>query len=525
LFAGVAATATGTEQALRGGTVIVGSFEPPNLNVFRHDSAPALWIGHMVILGAFSVDPRGVYVPNLIAGEPRITMNPFSLTYAIDPRARWSDGVPVSARDFVFTWQASVNPNIDIDPVLRAGYETISSARILGPKRVRFVFDKPYAEWKTLFDFVLPWHALRAQDINDIWRDAIDDPRTGTSISDGPFVFESWSRNDELTLTRNNRYWRKKPYLSGLTFRFLPDAASQVTALRARQVDLVLPPPTALTPADVRNERGFRVASGPLNIWEHLDFNFGPNANPTLRDPFVRRAIADAIDRNALVHDLAASFLPGLKPLQNAFVLPLTPAYKRHWQMWRYNPRAATALLRSHGCGKGLDGIFSCGGERLSFRFTTTAGNPMRQLAFERIQAQLEHVGIELQGDFEPAPLAFQRIQKGDWDISLFSWENGPDPTSGDVDIFRCHGPLNYNAYCNARVSALLTAASAAVRSGARAALLNRADELAAKDIPLLPLYAKVGYVLYNSRIRNVVWNPDVDHFVFWNAEKWWIGR
>jgi ABC-type transport system substrate-binding protein len=79
------------------------------------------------------------------------------------------------------------------------------------------------------------------------------------------------------------------------------------------------------------------------------------------------------------------------------------------------------------------------------------------------------------------------------------------------------------HAYCDARVSKQLGAAFSELRCDRRAALVNRADALMAKDVPLLPLYAKTGYVIYNSRIRNVVWNPGGDRLVFWNAQDWWI--
>jgi ABC-type transport system substrate-binding protein len=173
----------------------------------------------------------------------------------------------------------------------------------------------------------------------------------------------------------------------------------------------------------------------------------------------------------------------------HAVFQPFAPAYERHWQLWQYRPRTALAILRSHGCRRGQDGIFSCSGVRLSFRFTTTAGNPPRQLTFERVQAQLARVGIELQGEFEPPPLAFRRLQEsGDWDLFLFAWEVAPDQTEADVDIFGCRGKLNYGAYCNARVSKQLGAAFSELRFDRRAALVNRADALMAKDAPLLPL-------------------------------------
>jgi peptide/nickel transport system substrate-binding protein len=362
--------------------------------------------------------------------------------------------------------------------------------------------------------------------VNAVWRDAIDNPRTGTPISDGPFVFNSWNRGDRLTLVRNERYWGQKAYLSRLVFRFLPDAASQLAALRSERVDLVIPIPDQLLLSDLTGGPGLRVATGATSVWEHIGFNLGPKANPLLREPFVRKAIAYAIDRNTLIAEFYKTLLPGLKGLQSAVFLPFARAYEPHWQIWKYRPRAGLALLGSHGCRKGLDGIFSCSGQRLSFRFTSTAGNQLRELTFERVQAQLKEVGIELRRDFEPPPLAFRRLEEsGDWDLFLFGWNMSTDPTEGSANIFGCHGKLNYYGYCNARVSQLLARALAELRFKQRGALLNRADALMAKDVPFLPLFLKPGYTIYNKRIRNVVWNPSGDAFIFWNAQDWWIAR
>jgi peptide/nickel transport system substrate-binding protein len=522
-LAGVAVAGSDSSGARAGGTVVVGIVEPSDLNVLLRDSGVGLWIAGRVLLGAYSVNSRGEYVPSLIAHEPRITRKPFSLTYTIKRKARWSDGVPVSARDFVFTWRVSADAKIDTDPYQHGLYAHVVRARILDAKTVRFVLDAPFANWKDLFEFVLPWHALRGQDMRSVWRDAIDNPRTGDPISDGPFVFGSWSRGDRLTLVRNEHYWARKAHLSRLVFRFLPDAASQLEAFRSHLVDLVLPLPDKLLLSDLTARPGVRIAKGASNVWEHIAFNLGPKANPLLRSPFVRRAIAYGIDRHALVVQLYKELFPGLKILQSAVYLPFSPAYASHWQQWRYRPRTAVALLRSHGCRRGSDGIFSCRGRRLSFRFTSTSGNQLRQLTFEQVQAQLEAVGIELQADFEPPALAFPRLEAGDWEIFLFAWNMASEPTEGDASLFSCHAKLNVYGYCNARVTRLLDNALTKLRATRRAALLNRADALMAKDVPFLPLFVKPGYALYNSRIRNVVWNANADSMIFWNAQDWWI--
>src|SRR5215210_633349 len=509
-----------------GGTVSVAlDLEPPSLNVHLGLGAPysTSIVSDQVLASAYHDEgPAGSTVPSLAVGEPRTTAGSFSITYTIRQEARWSDGVPITARDFVFTWQLLARSKFAIPADTRALYDKIARAKILSPKRVRFVLREPLPQWKGLFGPVLPQHALAGEDFDEVWRDRIDNPKTGRPLASGPFIFESWNRGSRLTLVRNRSYWQRKAYLDRLDFRFLlPDFGAQIRAVRAGQVDLVgglgnVPPD------DLRTSPGIRVRSGSTVEFEHIDFQLGSKANPALKKPFVRQAIAYGIDRQSLTKALYRAVAPGLKTDDSAIYLPFQPAYRPHWQRWSFSPTNAIRLLRAHGCRRGDDGIFSCQGERLSFRFVSTAGSPLRERTFELLQPQLSRIGIDLVNAFGPRQLVLGPVlSSGDWDLALFSWGYAGDPAAL-VDVWGCKGAHNLTGYCNAKVTALFRKAATELRTSRRPPLLNRADALMAGDLPTLPLFARPGYVIYNSRIRNVVWNP-ID--VLWNAQDWWIAR
>jgi peptide/nickel transport system substrate-binding protein len=271
---------------------------------------------------------------------------------------------------------------------------------------------------------------------------------------------------------------------------------------------------------DLPNSPGIRVQSGGTTLWEHIDFQLGSKGDPALKQPFVRQAIAYGIDRKALTAQLYKGLAPGLKTNQSAIFLPFQRQYKPHWQIWSYNPQKAVHLLRSHGCRKGSDGIFSCDGRRLSLRFASS-GVGLRELTFDLIQLRLRRVGIDLVKDFS---LLFARdlLPQGDWDLALFAWERAVEPGVDSQDIWACKGEANYTSYCNRSVTRLLLKAATERRANRRAQLRNRADAQIARDLPTLPLFDKPGYLIYNSRIRNLTWNP-ID--VLWNAQDWWIAR
>ena len=277
-----------------------------------------------------------------------------------------------------------------------------------------------------------------------------------------------------------------------------------------------------MPPDDLRNSPGVRVLFGSSFEFEHIDFQLGSKGNPTLKKPFVRQAIAYGIDRKSLTNVLYKTVVPGLKTDQSAIYLPFQPAYRPHWQRWSFNRSKAIRLLTGHGCRRGSDGIFSCQGQRLSFRFLSTAGSPLRERTFEFIQPRLSRIGIDLVNAFGPRQLVLNNfLPSGDWDLALFSWSYGGDPAAL-VDVWGCKGGHNLSGYCNPKVTTLFRRAARELQAGKRPPLLNRADALMARDLATIPLFARPGYVIYNSRIRNVVSSP-ID--VLWNAQDWWIAR
>jgi ABC-type transport system substrate-binding protein len=509
-----------------GGTVSTAlPLEPPSLNLYLGLGAPYATgvISDQVLASAYHDEgPAGRIVPSLAVGEPSMTAGSFSVTYRIRQRARWSDGVPITARDFVFTWRLLAKSKFGIPPDTRSLYAKIARARILSPKRVRFVFVEPLPQWKELFAPVLPQRALAGEDFDEVWRDRIDNPKTGRPLASGPFIFESWNRGSRLTLARNRNYWQRKAYLDRLVFRFiLPDFGAQIRAVRAGQVDLIQP--LGDVPVeDLRGSHGISVLAGSTVWFEHIDFQLGTHGSPALKKPFVRQAIAQGIDRESLTSALYKALAPGLKTDQSAIYLPSQPAYRPHFQRWSFGRTKAMRLLSAHGCRRGGDGIFNCQGERLSFRFVSTAGDHLREAAFELIQLQLKRIGVDLVNAFGPRQLVLGPVlSSGDWDLALFSWGYAGDPAAL-ADIWGCSGAHNLIGYCNPKVTGLFRRAAREFRASARQPLLNRADALMARDLPTLPLFVKPGYAIYDSRIRNVVWNP-ID--VLWNAEDWWIAR
>lgn len=443
----------------------------------------------------------------------------FFVTYNIHPDAAWADGTPVTADDFMFTQEVIMNPDYDITS--RSGNDKIVSMQALDDKTVRFGFSEVFAPWQTLFGTILPKHELEGQDFNTYWNEAI-------TLGSGPFAFESWTKDQNITLVKNENYWRDSGDVQQIIVPFLEDSQTQVQALRGREIDMFYPQPQLDLVEQVSQIDGvtFEVGAGP--VWEHVDFN---HYLPPLDQAYVRQAISLGIDRQTILDTVIVPLKADAEVLQNSVWMVGTAFYEPHFDQWDYDPEAAVALLEENGCTLGDDGIYVCEGERLSFDWATTAGNEARELQFEIAQATLADIGIEVNAAFGPAAEVFSDenfygSNLTGWGIFNFAWVGSPDPFGGNT-IYKCEGEgpngegdLNNTGYCNPEVDDLLAATDLEVDPAARAALYNQADALAAADAMFLPLYQKPTFFAWDSTIQGPKDNA-TQIGPLWNVQDW----
>jgi peptide/nickel transport system substrate-binding protein len=520
LLAVAGAGGAATQQTPKlGGTIVVAQpDEPACLNPLLatcvDSSASVSFAVEKVLLPAFDVDGRFRYRPRLVSGVTVSRTPPVTLTYHIRPQARWSDGVPVTAADFVFTHAALLKLASSLPQSERAQLEHVQRVTAVGTKTVRVTLREPFSGWQALFPNVLPQHVLQGADLSKIWVERVDDPKTGEPIGDGPFLVESLERSKALTLTRNPQYWGAHlARVDRLVLRYGFEDA--VDSLMRGDLDMAffMPAPSA---ARFRNEPAFRVVSPPSAGYEHLAMRLGPGGHPALRNPLVRRALAYGIDRAAIVRAVAGP----REPLQSVVFLVQSPYQRRNWQQYEQRPALAGRLLARAGCRRGVDGIYRCAGRRLSLRFVTSPVVPSRPIVMTTVQAQLRRVGVEVVPTYATPKAFFETIlPRGHFDVALFGWFFDPNPAAATT-IYACNSPDNYTGYCSRSVSRALDHASRMLDPAAQARILNAADRWIAGDAPVLPLYQGSPSAVVRTSVKAFVrlpYNPFAD------AENWWL--
>jgi peptide/nickel transport system substrate-binding protein len=531
LSLGVLAVSAGAATPRRGGTLTTARPGITCLNPFGPcgiiHSDPAL---KQVLEGAFEVGPDLAFRPNLVR-RVEIGRNPFTLTYHIRPQAHWNDGVPVSAADFRFTYQVYATRPITGDPAAEL-YEKIRRVRVLGPKAFRVELREPFAGWRALFDVVLPSHALAGEDLTQIWRDRLDNPKTGRPIGSGPFLVSRMEPGRRLVLVRNANYWGPHTSYVDRWVNAFPahNPDDPLGPLRRNEVDFTATTPGSSAPmsaelaAEARRIPGWRVVVWPTLFAEHLMFRAGPGGHPALRNRLVRRAIAYGIDRIALARQANADLGRLARPMDSTVFFADEPSYRPNWAGYRYDPRRARQLLEQAGCRRGADGIYSCGGQRLRLRFFTTAGNPQREQAVLGMKAQLRRAGVDLEATYSlPRSLFGTVLPGGNFDAALFSWGSGA-PGGNVIPDVRCGDVQNWAGYCNRRTMRDVQAADRTLGQAERARVLNAVDAKLAADAAVLPLWQGVIRAAVRSPVRGFIGRGTQFNF-YENTEDWWLAR
>lgn len=505
----------GGGAAVEGGTVIFAAQrQPRTLNAVSPAGASAVneLIWSAVLSPLWRVTPIGVYEPLLLEGEPELGADPFSVTYTLREGLQWSDGEPLTAEDVVFTHEVIVAHDVEV--VSREGHHLVRRTEVLGDRKVRFEFRRPFAGWRAMFSeprsAILPRHLLAGKSVPAVWDERIP-------VASGPFEFDTWQRGQRLVLKRNESYWGARAALDEVILTFHGDAKAQMAALDAGDADVANPDANQQDLDAVSETTELDIRPGLQ--WESLDFNL--EAAPTDK-AFVRTAIARAIDREALAAAHGGDVTPSAKPLNNVLLLAGHPAYTDHWSsVIAHDPVAAEDLLLRHGCEK-PDDVYVCDGRPLSLEYLTTADVNGRIELFDQVREDLEAVGIRLSPRLVTSDeLRAAAMEDGSWNLLSF-WRPGHPNVWDSATAWRCDAPRSdsLGGYCNQAADGLLEAAGRIVDREQRDRLWNEADAVIARDVPTIPLFQRPTALAWNSRIEGPANNPTA-WGPLWNVGDW----
>jgi peptide/nickel transport system substrate-binding protein len=267
--------------------------EPASLDPYSADGAtPATSdLLRPVLPTLLGIDSSLHYTPSLATRVPSgkdVGDNPFSVTYHLDPRARWSDAAPITSGDVRFTWQVLHSPDTAFP---RASYyRNLTDVVAVDAQTVKLVFDKKYAPWRDLFsagDFILPSHLLAGNDPHDALKDL-------PPVSGGPYRIESWTRGLEIVYAPNPGWWGSRSHLARVRVEFVPDITTAIDLLAMGKTQALVTTTQLNLAKRLEKAKGANISARFGADWWELAFN---TRRAGVSDLAFRQAVAYGIER------------------------------------------------------------------------------------------------------------------------------------------------------------------------------------------------------------------------------------
>jgi peptide/nickel transport system substrate-binding protein len=342
-----------------------------------------------------------------------------TITWHLRHNVKWSDGVPFTADDVIFTIGVVLNPANN--EVGRTGWNLITSTQEPDKYTVVLHMSSPYSPFlETFFSSaggnpcLLPKHLLaQYPNINDV-------PYNAKPIGIGPFKYVRWDRASDVILEPNPLYWRGLPKLKQIIFKIIPRRDTALAELQGEELDMWWPIGGAYL-AQIQKLQPYTVLRQPGYMYNHLDFNV---TRPRVSDPAVRRAMLLATDR-VYIRDTIGH---GIGIVQDEVAPATSPYFDPTTAVTKYDPAAANALLDKAGWKLGADGIRAKNGIKLNIELASTTGTPDVDNQIELFRQMWKKVGIGINVRRYPAPMMFRPAADGgivysnDWDVLLFAW-------------------------------------------------------------------------------------------------------
>ncbi|MFN9066815.1 MAG: peptide ABC transporter substrate-binding protein, partial [Bdellovibrionales bacterium] len=364
------------------------------------------------------------------------------VTWNIKKNARWSDGVDLTCADFEYSLKVGKSPLVQVankeifDKIDRIEFDKKS------PKSCHFIYANDSWSYYQLPEFFpLPRHL--DEEIFNTNLDVKDGYSTKNIYSlekvlkasfSGPYKVLEVKPGSHLILEKNPNFYGKVPYFSKIVLKVIPHTNTFEAHLKSKNLDMIAPIGITLDQAldfekrwSSENDNAHQVIFKDGTIFEHLSFNMD---SPILKDINVRQALVLSINRD----DLTRHFFEGKQSPAEFYhprVCPWFPKNQEGIKKYPFSVRKAEEMLEKSGWKKNKDGFRYKDGQKLTFTFSTTAGNTIRQNVQAYMVNEWLKIGVDVQIKNFPARVLFGEVaKKRQFDgVIMHAWPVAPETT------------------------------------------------------------------------------------------------
>ena len=431
--------------------------------------------------------------------------------FKLNKNAKWSNGDPVTADDFVWSWKRILTASLgsqypDMLYYLVGAYEYHNGqidnfdevgVKALDTRTLKVNLKNPtpffigllshYSTWPVHKETVLKHGDI--DDRNGEWT------RPGNFVCNGPFQLKTWELNNKIVVEKNPHYYDASMVrLNEIHYYPVSNVMTEDRMFRAGQLHLTSSMPTQKCPIYIE-EKNPNLKIDPYMGTYFYRIN---TENETLSDVRVRKALAYSIDRQLLVDKVTQC---GQIPAYS-FTPPGSNGYQPSTEI-PYDPVLAKQLLAEAGYSS--DNPFP----KLEILFNTNEGH--RKVALAIQQMWQNELGIEVELVNQDWKVYLSREMVGDFQISRAGWIGDYEDPNTFLDLMRPNRGNNKTGWENMEFDALVEEANTINDQEKRYELLNEAEQILIDNMPIIPLYTYVRVYQLSPDVKG--FNPHIlDH-------------
>ena len=483
LPAGAAVVPPGTQLHATQTLVRNNGSEPETLDPALAESVGANNITRDLFEGLTASDNVGRIVPG--AAESWKQSDATTWVFKLRQNAKWSNGDPVTAQDFVFGIRRFVDPKTASTYAATFGIFLANGKDVAAGKKppaeigVKAI-DKFTLEVKTAFPVTFLPSLMSNNNLGPVHQAALekfgkDWTKPGNLVSNGAYTLKAWQVNSKVVIEKNPMYWdASNVQLTQVTYLPVEDGNADVKLYESGQNEWVyqLPPGSyekykQQFPKEIRN--------APMIGLRYYSFQ---TQNPAFKDVRVRKALSMVIDRDVLAQRITAD---GQTPAYGLMVKGVDGAdvTSYDWAGWPMAKRIAEAkaLLEQAGVKPGTKFMFSYN--------TSEYHKKMAIFAASEWKTKLG-LGIELEAmEFK---VLLKKRHDGSFQMARNGWLADYNDATSFLALVRCDSDQNNNFNCNRKAEDLINEGTRQVDPGKRKALLTQASQMIMEDYPIVPL-------------------------------------
>ncbi|OJX79481.1 peptide ABC transporter substrate-binding protein [Magnetospirillum sp. 64-120] len=452
-----------------------------------------------------------------------------ALTFTLRPDLYWGDGVPVTSKDVVFTWEMGKHPQSGV--ANGEMYRRILAIDVQNDKTFTLHLDRLTFDYNVMNGLLpIPAHLERAAFLADPAqyrvRNGYDQKPAQPGLYNGPYVITQVVAGSHLMLEPNPFWKGKQPQFKRLVVRAVENTAALEAQLLSGGVDMIagelgLPLEQAVG-LEKRADPRFRVIFKSGLVFEHVDVNLD---SPILSDRRVRQALMFGLDRQSMNRQL----FDGRQPVADSSVNPLDGVYAEDVPKYAHDPVRAAQMLDDAGWKMAGGLRRNAKGEPLSVELITTAGNRSRELVSQVIQAQWRKLGVDVRLKAEPPRVFFaETVTKRRFPhLALYAWISAPESVPRTTlhstqipNAANTWAGQNNPGYANPAMDKLLDDIETELDATKRGELWRQLQHLYATDLPALPLFFRADAYILPKALEGVEPTGHQDPSTLW-VENW----